>query len=276
MRLPRSSPLATLAVAAATAAAIAGCGSESAQTSSGSSPSTHLRTTNGPAPVGGHHALRSSQPAETVRTFATSYARYLNGQLPSTALADATATAQKQAGPPVPARYRAGQLTVSHILPSSRRGIFIVAYRDHEHSYSAQLTVAPQRNRWRVTQLLGPDLDSLLRRTRAIPLTAGSGPAARAARQFLAGYLPWLYGHARATTIKAATPQLIGQLKAHPPRVPPTLQQVRPRVVALGTQPARGVWTALASITAGQQTYQLTVAVVRARGHWWATRVTSG
>ena len=176
-----------------------------------------------------------------------------------------------------PARARArAPARPRRLAGSSRRDIFIVVYRDDEHGYSAQLTLARRRGRWQVTQLLGPDLDSLLRRTRPIPLEAGSGLAARAARQFLTGYLPWLYGHARATTIKAATPQLIGRLKANPPRVPPTLDRVRPRLVALGTRSARGVWTVLANITAGQQTYELTVAVARARGHWWVTWVASG
>jgi hypothetical protein len=183
---------------------------------------------------------------------------------------------QKQAGVPIPARRRAGTLTVAYIHRSPSRDTFIAGYRDREHSYSAQLTLARQGGRWQVTRLLGPDLDSLLRRTRPIPLTPGSGQAARTARQFLAGYLPWLYGHAGATMIKSATPQLIGQLKAHPPRVPPTLQRGRPRVVALGTRRDHRAWAALASITAGEQTYQLTVAVARAHGQWRVNGVTSG
>ena len=44
------------------------------------------------------------------------------------------------------------------------------------------------------------------------------------------------------------------------------MQHVHPRLVALGTQHANGGWLALANITAGQQTYQLTVTVARSRG----------
>ncbi len=276
--LMRSIRLSHFGAAALAAAAAAGCGTQSAHTSSSpaGAHASATSTTSAPTELASRRAVRSSQLVDTVRTFATSYGRYLDGQLPPTALVDGTATAQKQAGVPIPARYRAGNLTVAYVRRSSHRDTFIVGYRDHEHDYSAQLTLAPRRGRWQVTQLLGPDLDSLLRRTRPIPLEAGSGLAARAAGQFLTGYLPWLYGQARATTIKAATPQLIGQLKANPPRVPPTLERVGPRVVALGTRRARGAWTALANITAGQQTYELTVAVARARGHWWVTRVTSG
>ena len=207
------------------------------------------------------------------RAFASSYGRYLDGRLPVTALVGATPAAHEQAGAPIPASFRAGTLTVAYVHRTPRSESFTVGYRDRAHSYSAQLIVKGRRARWLITQVLAPDLDSILRRSRTIPPAPGSRPAAAAARQFLAGYLAWLYGHARATDIHRASAQLIDQLKTHPPRVPVTLQHVHPRLIALGTQHANGGWLALANITAGQQTYQLTVTVVRARDQWRVTNV---
>jgi hypothetical protein len=217
----------------------------------------------------------STAAGSAVWAFAASYGRYLDGRLAATALAYATPTVEARVGAPVPADYRAGSLAVAYIHWSRHANSFTVGYRDRAHSYSAQLTVARHRARWQITQLVAPDLDSILRRSRAIALTPGSRPAARAARRFLRGYLPWLYDHARITAIHAASAQLIGQLRTHPPRVPITLQHVTPVLVALGTQSTRGAWLVLANITAGEQTYQLTVTVARSRGQWRATNVSA-
>jgi hypothetical protein len=46
-------------------------------------------------------------------------------------------------------------------------------------------------------------------------------PARRAARMFLTGYLPYTYGLARASAIRAAGARLRAQLESEPPRVPP-------------------------------------------------------
>jgi hypothetical protein len=212
----------------------------------------------------------SAAESAVVRAFAVTYGRYLDGRVPATALPDATPTAQAQAGAPIPAPSRAG---LPYIHRSAHANGFTVGYRDRAHSYSAQLALARRRARWQITQVAPPDLDSILRRSRAIPLTSGSKVAATAARRFLYGYLSWLYGHARATAIHVASAQLIEQLKAHPPKVPATLRSVHPRLIALGTQRARGGWLALTNITAGQQTYELTVTVVRSRGQWRVTKV---
>jgi hypothetical protein len=207
---------------------------------------------------------------KVARAFALSYG-YLDGQLPATALVDATPTAQAQAGAPIPVRSRAGKLTITYIRQLPRRDGFTVGYRDRARRYSAQLAFA--KTRWQVSQVLAPDLDSILSSSRPIPLAPGSSPAVATARRFLHGYLPWLYGHARATAIQVATAKLIEQLKAQPPRVPATMREVHPRLIALGTQRAGGDWLALANITAGQQTYQLTVTVARSHRGWRVTNV---
>lgn len=62
--------------------------------------------------------------------------------------------------------------------------------------------------------------------------------ASRTAREFLAGYLAYLYGHAPAVSIKDATPALVLSLRAHPPLVSPSMRALDPRVRSLHTAPA--------------------------------------
>jgi len=63
-------------------------------------------------------------------------------------------------------------------------------------------------------------------------------PVTRAADLFLAGYLSYTYGHARASAIGGATPALLESLRSSPPRVSPGMRVRRPRVVALHSTPA--------------------------------------
>ena len=267
----RPGRLTPCSLAALVAAGTAGCGSQQAN-SVATRTDRSVVVTSRSAPARDHHERASNTQGAVVRSFASSYGRYLDDRLPATAL-DATPAAQRQAGAPIPADSRAGTLAVAYIHRPRHANSSTVGYRDRAHGYSVQLAVTRRRADWQITQVVAPDLDSILRRSRAIPLTPGSGPAATTARQFLYGYLPWLYGHARATTIHVASAQLIDQLNTHPPRVPITLRRVHPRLIALGTHQARGGWLALANITAGQQTYELTVTVGRARGQWRVTKV---
>jgi hypothetical protein len=62
--------------------------------------------------------------------------------------------------------------------------------------------------------------------------------AARAAGEFLTGYLAYLYGHRPAASIKDATPALVLSLRAHPPLVSPSMRARRPRVLSLHAAPA--------------------------------------
>ena len=69
------------------------------------------------------------------------------------------------------------------------------------------------RARSRAPALQAPQLSPAQRRAEA--------PARRAARTFLTGYLPYTYGLARASAIRAAGARLRAQLESEPPRVPP-------------------------------------------------------
>lgn len=55
----------------------------------------------------------------------------------------------------------------------------------------------------------------------------------RVAREFLAGYLSYLYGRGGASRISDASGSLIASLQAHPPRVPPALRTRHPRVLSV-------------------------------------------
>jgi hypothetical protein len=54
-----------------------------------------------------------------------------------------------------------------------------------------------------------------------------------AADRFLAGYLRYLYGHARASQVQGTTASLARSLTAHPPHVSPSIRASTPRVLAL-------------------------------------------
>ena len=273
MRRPRLAVCSAIALTGV-GAATAGCATQGA-TGSAAATRAGAAATNGSAPTPDLHHQPAIQASKVARAFAASYRRYLDGQLPASALADATPTAQTQAGAPIPAGSRAGKLALTYIRRSPHRDGFTVAYRDRAHRYPAQLALAHHTTRWQVNQVLAPDLDSILTSSRPILPAPGSTAAAMAARHFLDGYLRWLYGHAHATAIHAGSARLIAQLKQRPPRVPATLQRVAPRLVAVGTQRAPGGWLALANITAGQQTYELAVTAARSRGRWRVTRVSA-
>jgi hypothetical protein len=89
----------------------------------------------------------------------------------------------------------------------------------------------------------------------------------RAARAFLAGYLPFTYGH--AVHLRAATAALRHTLRSHPPRVPRAERRRHPRVVALQTD---GVSRELAQLTAlvddGARRYTVTLELAH-RGTGW-------
>jgi hypothetical protein len=95
--------------------------------------------------------------------------------------------------------------------------------------------------------------------------------ASKAARQFLAGYLPYSYGRRDARTIRSVTPALRNELARQAPRVPPALAaKARPRLQDLqfsGIADRRVIL--LARIDDGQSRYVALLTVQR-RGQQWA------
>jgi hypothetical protein len=96
----------------------------------------------------------------------------------------------------------------------------------------------------------------------------------RAARRFLAGYLPYTYGRQSARRIRAATSRLRRRLAARPPRVPARVGHRRPRVLlvqAEGAGRARAAITAL--ISDGARRYSVELELARGRSGWQVTDV---
>ena len=68
---------------------------------------------------------------------------------------------------------------------------------------------------------------------------------------------------------------LLADLKAQPPRVPPTMRSLRPKVAAIAMH-RRGLgWQALPNITDGHETYELVLTIAHASGHWLVSNVST-
>jgi hypothetical protein len=106
------------------------------------------------------------------------------------------------------------------------------------------LALSRPSNRPRPTPLRHPGPSIAQRTLSVVAQATESGTAqltpqvARAADRFLAGYLGYTYGHARASAIVGATPALLEALRSSPPRVSPGMRVRRPHVVALHSTPA--------------------------------------
>jgi hypothetical protein len=92
---------------------------------------------------------------------------------------------------------------------------------------------------------------------------------------FIGGYLAWLYGQAPLRAVRTATSGLLAGFKAHPPRVPPTMQALRPTVETIAMQRRGRGWQALANISDGHETYELVLTIAHARGRWLVSTISS-
>ena len=68
------------------------------------------------------------------------------------------------------------------------------------------------------------------------PAEPGTRAAEAAARRFLVGYLPYLYGHGAASAIRGASPKLRRRLGGERPRVSPATRRRRGRVAELSAR----------------------------------------
>jgi hypothetical protein len=110
-------------------------------------------------------------------------------------------------------------------------------------------------------------------------LPAGSQPSSadiaqskRAARQFLAGYLPYTYGRGRARRIAAVTPELRDRLTRERPRVPVGERRRRPRLELLqsdGVSRDRAELVAL--VGDGKRRYTVPLRLARSPSGWRVT-----
>ena len=99
--------------------------------------------------------------------------------------------------------------------------------------------------------------------------------ATAAARRFLAGYLPFLYGQAGRGALGAVTPRLREWLGAHRDRVTAAERAGHPRLVALAFAPRDLSRSVLfeATIADGDSRYRLRLRVVLQAGRWRVTEL---
>jgi hypothetical protein len=100
--------------------------------------------------------------------------------------------------------------------------------------------------------------------------------ARRVAAQFLSTYLPFTYAQIPASKIRAVTPALRSRIAADPPDVPSVIRRLHPQITGLAIIPGRIVdagpgWAATATITDGQESYQVMVKLDHLRGRWLVT-----
>ncbi len=242
------------------------------------SSSHHADTTSGATrrastTTNGHRSTAAS-------LFAAAYVRFLDGAGAAGTLPNATTAVRKLAeqAAPIPAARRRGTLVMTELRPAvGASDSYLLAARDDAHTFYAQLTLGEQHGQWLVVQLTPPDLvqTSAPAGPGTPPPPAGSSGAEAAARLFLRGYLPWLYGQAPLQTVAGATHELLASLKAHPPRVPLTMRSLRPKVEAIAMQRRGRGWQALPSISDGRETYELVLTITRTHDGWLVTQVSS-
>jgi hypothetical protein len=98
----------------------------------------------------------------------------------------------------------------------------------------------------------------------------------RAARRFLAGYLPYSYGRRAPDAIVGATQQLRAELVSERPRAPAGAHHRRPRIVLLQTEGAgREHAGILALVNDGERRYTVPLELARLEAGWRVTDVGS-
>jgi hypothetical protein len=125
--------------------------------------------------------------------------------------------------------------------------------------------------------------DGGLDTAKALPSrTRSSGAAPRAvaqarsaARTFLSGYLAHVHRGSSSRRIQDASPQLVHELRRHPPRVTPAQEATRTRVRRLAIKATPNL-TARVTATlsdVGGPSYRLVLYLERRRSGWLVTRI---
>jgi hypothetical protein len=121
---------------------------------------------------------------------------------------------------------------------------------------------------------------SLQMTTQAPKASAAALPQAgtRAVDGFLVGYLRYLYGRGPASGVENATAAFTRSLEQHPPRVPPGLRALHPRVLRLVAAPApAGELAVTAIVTDGDVVdYGISLLVTGSGGAWRVSGLDTG
>ena len=98
--------------------------------------------------------------------------------------------------------------------------------------------------------------------------------AKRAARRFLADYLPYTYGRRPARSIRGATPPLRRRLATEQPRVPPAVRRRHPRVLLVQAEDVSRTRTAVTALVGDDgHRYTVELELHRGRSGWTVTNV---
>jgi len=218
--------------------------------------------------------------ARVARAFAVAYLGYIDGRIRVGSLPYSTAAVQTaaRAGGTVPVAKRQGQLALVALKPAiGVTGGVLLTGRNRAGTLYAQETLTRTAGGWRVTGLLTPDfVEVFVKQSTATPSQpAGSASAEQSARRFLAGYLPFYYGHAPASDIRGETAAFGRYLRAHPPNIPPAMQSLQGQVAGIAMAQAGGMWRALVNVHDARSTYQLTLTLVRVGTAWAVTGVSA-
>ena len=104
-----------------------------------------------------------------------------------------------------------------------------------------------------------------------MPSKAEVGAVKRAAKRFLAGYLPYTQARAKATAIRSVDPDLRAELERQPARVPLTQRgkMKRPRVLTLQAEDVgRDRAGTLALVAEGKRRYTVELRLEREGNQW--------
>ena len=215
---------------------------------------------------------RALDARTTAVMFARAYAHYLANRLPGLrlpTLSPAAATMVRQSGPlPVRLHIRRVQLISVDGAATSWTAQFAVIDSRGRFVLSAGLLLAPSRAGWQLAELVAPDPDILIASPSPAARPTGPHAARHTAMTFTTGYLAYTYSHAGIRQLRAVTSGLRARLAAHPPRVPPTVRALDPRIASLALTPDGKGWLASANVTDGQNTYQVISIVDRDHGSW--------
>ena len=197
----------------------------------------------------------------TAVTIARAYAHYLANRLPAErlpTLSPAAATIARQSGP-LPARPHITrvQLITVDAARSSWTARFAVIHSRGRLVLSAGLLLAPSNAGWQLAELVAPDPDLLIASPSPAARPVGPDAARDTAMTFTTGYLAYTYGHADAGQLRELSTGLRAALAANPPRVPPTVRALDPRIASLALTPDGKDWPASANVTDGHNTYQV-------------------
>jgi hypothetical protein len=232
-----------------------------------------------PQPTRSPPSAPRAQPRAVAITVARAYARYLANQLPAQALHALTPQARaiaRQSGPLL-AGLHVAQVRVASLTGGgdSWTARFAIIDARGRQATTAQLILSPARGRWKLAELIPPDVDTLIAPTRSAIPPGGPAAARRAALGFTQSYLDYTYGHVAADHLRDLTPMLRAAIAANPPRVPASIRALRPRIASLALTGHGARWLADANVTDGEDTYQVMSLIGRVNGDWLAVALRS-